>query len=342
VKVCALVAPLALVAVLLPAACDDKRPSTPPKRPPKPSRSTVSGSGSASKGAALKTTAKAPTLDVEVTTRYPAARRVVGLGDVHGDLGAARAALKLGGLIDDAGHWSGGDSVLVQTGDVLDRGDDEQAILDLLMRLQAEAKDAGGAVHLLQGNHELMNVAGDFRYVTPGGFADFQDVDGVRTDDLRLRRLPEAHRARAAAFMPGGVYAKRLATHPVVVVVGDTVFAHGGVTPKWAAAIDRVNAEVAAWLLGASKAGAKVVMSPDSPVWSRDYSDDTDEDDCESLSKALGTMGASRMVVGHTVQRRINAACDEKVWRIDVGMASHYGGTPQVLELQDGEVKVLK
>ncbi|HHH27997.1 MAG TPA: calcineurin [Polyangiaceae bacterium] len=276
-----------------------------------------------------------------ITTRYPSARRVVAIGDVHGDLKATHAALRLGGLIDDGGHWAGGDTVVVQTGDVLDRGDDEQAILDLLMSLQAEAKKAGGAVHLLQGNHELMNAAGDFRYVTPGGWEDFRDAPGVDESDPRVARYPPDHRARAAAFLPGGSYAKRIATHPVVVIVGDTVFAHGGVTPTYAGDIERINSEVASWLLGGPPKGAQIVMKPDSPVWSRHFSDDTDADDCTMLDESLDEMKAKRMVVGHTVQRKINAACDDKVWRIDVGMASHYGGTPQALELVDGEVRIL-
>lgn len=331
-KICAVALPVVLAAALLPVACDEGRPSAPPKRPPKPPKPAATAP-IAGKGPAAGS--------VSVTTRYPSARRVVAIGDVHGDLAATRAALRLGGLIDDGGHWSGGDTVLVQTGDVLDRGDDEQAILDLLMNLQAEAKKAGGAVHLLQGNHELMNAAGDFRYVTPGGWTDFQDAPGVDAGDPRATRYPPEQRARVAAFLPGGSYAKRIATHPVVVIVGDTVFAHGGVTPDYAEDVERINAEVATWLLGGPPKGAQVVMKPDSPVWSRHFSDDTDEEDCALLDQSLGKMKAKRMVVGHTVQKKINAACDDKVWRIDVGMASHYGGTAQALELVDGEVRVL-
>ena len=48
------------------------------------------------------------------------------------------------------------------------------------------------------------------------------------------------------------------------------------------------------------------------------------------------------MVVAHTVQERgINAACQEQVWRVDVGMAAYYGGTPEVLEVIDGLVAVI-
>src|SRR5690242_4946969 len=97
--------------------------------------------------------------------RRPATGRVVAVGDLHGDLTATRAALRVAGVFDPHDSWIGGTTTLVQTGDVLDRGDDEQAIIDLLERLETEAAAAGGAVIWLLGNHELMNAAGDFRYV---------------------------------------------------------------------------------------------------------------------------------------------------------------------------------
>jgi hypothetical protein len=278
-------------------------------------------------------TTAAPASVVDVKTRYLAVDRVVALGDVHGDIAATRKALKLGGLIDDDDNWVGGDTTLVQTGDVLDRGNDEQAIIDLLVRLQEQAADNGGHVHLLHGNHELMNVAGDFRYVTAAGMTDFADAPGVDMSSPRMMRMPVSQRARAAAFFPGSAYATKLASHPVVVIVGDTVYCHGGVLPKHAAELDRLNREVSAWLLGSSRVGAMVVAQTDSPVWSRHYSDQPDEADCKLLDETLRLLGVKRMVVGHTVQRRINPACGGKVWRIDVGMSAHYGGSPQVLEL---------
>src|SRR5262245_60772701 len=67
----------------------------------------------------------------EVPSKLPAAPRLVAIGDIHGDLAAARAALRTGGVIDADDHWSGGTATVVQTGDILDRGDDEQAIVDL-------------------------------------------------------------------------------------------------------------------------------------------------------------------------------------------------------------------
>ena len=81
----------------------------------------------------------------------------------------------------------------------------------------------------------------------------------------------------------------------------------------------------------------------DSPVWSRHFSDETDVDDCALLDQVLDAVSASRMVVGHTVQRPgITSACDGKVWRIDVGMAAYYDGVISVLEVVGDEIRIIQ
>lgn len=317
------------IAVALASACD-RSPSEPPA--PKP-RSTSNPLESLP-------------ADNDPSFRFQAAGRVVALGDVHGDLDATRRALRLAGAIDDANKWVGGKLVVVQTGDVLDRGDDERAILDLLVSLRSQAKAAGGALVSLLGNHETMNVAGDFRYVTPGGFRAFFDVptEGIARD--ALAKLPEPSRPRAAAFFPGGVYAKHLATFAIVAVVNDTVFVHGGVLPSHVRyGIGNINRETQAWLNGERDAPPKLIGSEDGPLWTRRYSTPKVEaHSCGLLSTVLDRLGAKRMVVGHTPQNGgISSACDDKVWRIDVGLAKHYGGGPsQVLSISDGRVEVLR
>src|SRR5205085_12436483 len=135
-------------------------------------------------------------------------------------------------LIDDHDAWIGKDAVLVQTGDILDRGDDEQAILDLFFKLEAEAKAQDGEVIMLLGNHELMNAAGDFRYVTPGAMHDFDEVA----------------KDRIAALGPGGPYAKKLANHGVIAIVGDTIYSHAGVIGDFVTQVDAVNMSSRCWL----------------------------------------------------------------------------------------------
>jgi hypothetical protein len=260
--------------------------------------------------------------------RYPAAKRLVAIGDLHGDLAATRGALRAAGAIDDADRWIGGDLVVVQTGDVLDRGDDEQAIVDLLERLEKEAAAAGGALIWLLGNHELMNTAGDFRYVTPGGFADFADAPGVDASKAPAAADPLV-KARAAAFLPGGPYARTMGGQAVVAIVGDTVYSHAGVLPAWTSRLDDTNRVARCWLTGGGPP-PPALEAQDGPVWQRDYG--RDPSDCAALDQALAALGARRMVVGHTPQQAgITHACGEKLWRIDVGMSAHYGGPIQVL-----------
>jgi hypothetical protein len=157
-------------------------------------------------------------------------------------------------------------------------------------------------------------------------------------------RLPEHARPRAAAFLPGGPYAKKLATRPVILRVGDTVFVHGGVLPSHARyGAGRLNREVQAWMSGAAPSPPAVVTAEDSPVWTRRYSaGDLGSDDCEVLGRALAALSAKRMVVGHTVQKGgITSGCGERVFRIDVGMSSHYGGRPEVLEIAGDTTRIL-
>lgn len=260
--------------------------------------------------------------------------RVVAIGDVHGDLEATRRALRLGGLIDDGDHWVGAHTVAVQVGDQLDRGDGERAILELFDALREEAHAAGGAFVALIGNHEQMNAQLDFRYVTEGGWLDFADVAAEGPADPRVSALPAAHRGRAVAFLPGGPYALRLARHNVIQIVDSTLFVHGGVLPVHVAAgLDALNAEHRAWLSGEGELSA-LWDSSNSPVWDRTYSDETTAADCIVLEDMLDQLGLARMVVAHTVQDNgINAVCDGRVYRVDVGLSAYYGGPLQVLEI---------
>lgn len=274
-------------------------------------------------------------------TMSEAPERLIAMGDVHGDYEAMMQALFLAGLVDDAGDWSGGTSWVVQTGDQLDRGETERRILDEILRLSEEAWEAGGAFIALNGNHEAMNVELDLRYVTDGGFEDFADLaPPVSDQDEELLSYPEAQRGRVAAFRPGGPYALVLAEQNISVIVGDTVFVHGGINPTHAErGLERINDEVQDWMRGEDD--WPWIVDGEGPVWIRDYSDETGDEECAELEDALGILGVSRMVVGHTVYGEINHACDEQVWRVDVGMASYYGGDPSVLEIVGDDLSVI-
>lgn len=251
------------------------------------------------------------------------AGRVVAIGDLHGDLNVTRKALRLAGAIGADDRWIGGSLVVVQTGDSIDRGDDDRAVLELLDRLFAESARVGGALIALTGNHEVMNVQGDLRYVSKKSAAAFE-------------------RGRAKAFAPSAPFARLLASWPVIAKVGDSVLAHGGVLPEHVKyGIDAINLETAQWMRG-ERAAPAVLLQEDSPVWTRLYSADPGPAECAQLEHVLKALGAARMVVGHTPQPNgISSACNDKVWRIDTGMSHIYGGTLQVLNIEAGQVSVL-
>jgi len=270
--------------------------------------------------------------------------RMVAIGDLHGDLEKARSALRLAGAIDENDLWIGGELVVVQTGDICDRGPYDRAIFDLLDRLAAEARDAGGAVQRVLGNHELLNATGYMNYVAPGGFAAFYDFFDLYADDPTLADFPEEERPRRGAMRPTGPYALVLAQADVARRIGRTVFVHGSLLPDHAEyGIERMSDETRAWLRGEREAPPTIVSGIENPMASRRFGYDPDQTTCDLAEEALDAAGAERMVIGHTIQYDgANSVCGGHVWRIDTGMSSYYKDGPvEVLELTPRGARVL-
>ncbi len=324
-------ASLALCALVAVSACKREREPESRSTPAAPDRHKPQASPAA-----------APTPAAPV--RLPAAARVIAIGDLHGDFDQARAALRLGGAIDKEDDWIGKRLVVVQVGDELDRGNGEESILELFDALADKAKAAGGAVIPLDGNHEVMNVQGDFRYVTHDGFSAFAHFTPAGPPPPALQVFPELARGRAFVFLPGGRFARLLAKRNVIQIVGDTVFVHGGVLPAHVDyGIERIDAETSAWMRGELPRLPPIMQSQDAPIWTRRYSEgEPDADTCAELGKVLASLHVKRMVVGHTVQTQgVSSACDGRVWRIDVGLSHFYDGPTQALEIAGDKLQVL-
>ena len=179
--------------------------------------------------------------------------RVVAISDVHGAYEAMVRTLQNADLIADDLTWSGGATHLVIVGDLLDRGPNSRDAMDLLMRLEGEARAAGGQVHVLVGNHEVMNLNGDLRYVSSAEYAAFAEeeteqererwfnahVERAGKDDAGLdairaefdSRFPPGYFAHRRAFASDGSYGQWLLSKPAIVVVNETAFVHGGLSP---------------------------------------------------------------------------------------------------------------
>ena len=315
-----------------------------------------------------------PRAEDTTTTSYKrsSVERLIAIGDVHGDLGKTREAFRAARLTNDRDEWIGGSATCVQVGDQLDRGKDEVAILHFLERLRGEARNAGGELIVMNGNHETLNVSGRFRYALAEGSADFarwrarQDIgkmlrascglaaglcDARVGDAAKAAVLPQYVKERESdrwrALAPGAPVALRFLAHqPVVVAIGSTLFVHGGVLPEHVTyGLDVLNKEISHWMRQGKIKGAPPlsVQGKDSLVWARDYSHAQQHRcDCDLLKETLKMIpGVDRVVVGHTIQHPhgITSACDGKVIRVDVGMSKGcVDAQPEVLEiLNDGE-----
>lgn len=285
-------------------------------------------------------------------------KRVLAIGDLHGDYDVFLTLLKNAKVIDSELNWSGADTYVVQVGDVLSKGSEELAIIKLIQKLEVQAEKAGGAFIALNGNHELYNVDLNFKSVTKKGYLDFEKfaapyANGLPSDfpkDVKkfLYETDAYKHGRVFAFMPGGPMAKYLATHNSVLKIGETIFVHGGVEPEYALkGLEKLNRDISEWMDGSGRK-RKYIFNVDAPLWSRLYSDDKEFDEmtsCESLEESLKILGAKRMVVAHSPQPHINSACNDKVWRIDTGMskAINGGGELGLIEIiYDDLVKIHK
>lgn len=176
--------------------------------------------------------------------------RVVAFADVHGAFDDWTRLLRELQVIDADNNWVGGRSHLVSTGDLVDRGPDSRKVVELLMQLQRQARAAGGDVHLTLGNHEVMVMTGDLRYVSEAEFAAFAADEtpadrealwqgyrrvnpGGSDDEVRAlfeREYPPGFVALRKAYSPGGELGDWLLQQHFVIRVNDKVYMHGGIS----------------------------------------------------------------------------------------------------------------
>jgi hypothetical protein len=176
-----------------------------------------------------------------------ATQRVVAIGDIHGDFDAFTGILQRAHLVDASLKWTGSGATLVQLGDFLDRGPKSRQVMDLLMSLQKNAPRQGGKVVVLMGNHEAMNLYGDYRYVKSTDYAAFAiDRGASRANKAEYPGKPAGFAERCEAFSADGLYGKWIRTLPAIVRIDDSIFLHGGISPDLASSsIDKLNSLIA-------------------------------------------------------------------------------------------------
>eukprot|EP00510_Aplanochytrium_minuta_P002985 CAMPEP_0184009598 /NCGR_PEP_ID=MMETSP0954-20121128/2701_1 /TAXON_ID=627963 /ORGANISM="Aplanochytrium sp, Strain PBS07" /LENGTH=258 /DNA_ID=CAMNT_0026289003 /DNA_START=472 /DNA_END=1248 /DNA_ORIENTATION=- len=231
-------------------------------------------------------------------------------------------------------EWIGEDTFVIQTGDVFDRGPHTAQILRFFRRLQTEAVAASGCIVLLMGNHELMNIAGDFRYASAKETAAFGGLEG-RKEALELN-----------SFLGDSLRNLRIA---VTITQGATksVFAHAGLLPNMlesmGGTVESVNEYFRARLQSAKLSAVRGIirksppMLEEGPLWNRFYAGPETDRMCETVEKSLELISADRMIIGHTVQSsgKPRFKCSNRLIMADTGLSRYYGGNVAILLMEN-------
>jgi diadenosine tetraphosphatase ApaH/serine/threonine PP2A family protein phosphatase len=229
------------------------------------------------------------------------ANRIAAISDIHGQYALMLRLLQAAGVLDATGHWQFADGHLVIVGDVMDRGDGVTPAFWQLYQLQQQAAAAGGKVHLLPGNHETMVLRGDLRY--------------LHEHYQQTTRL--LNQSQQQLYAPDTVLGQWLRRQPLFIRINDTLFVHGGLSPAYAQRVAQqgVTAEqvLSAYQqsLGKSRDAIKAeplqafLQGSDGPLWYRGYFRRGSDFTPDVLRTLLQTLGASRIVVGHTTMDQV-------------------------------------
>lgn len=288
---------------------------------------------------------------------------IVAIGDIHGDYPNYMEALRQAGLVNSEGNWQAGDTHFVQLGDLPDRGPDSARIMRHMQQLEQQATQDGGKVHALIGNHELLNMLDDLRYVHPGEYKalrgpdtsqlqenyfqqymDYLEVQGEAPDvddDYREewnQRFPLGYVEHRIAWSPEGEFGSWVLQHNTVIRINNILFLHAGMGPEMPnLSISRINNEVRAELSGTK--APHLVDLEDGPLWYRGLARNDEAKESRNLRRIQRRYNVDYIVIGHTPGlKTILPRFDGHVFVVDSGISDYYGGHPASLHFENGTI----
>jgi hypothetical protein len=251
------------------------------------------------------------------------------LGDLHGDLENTKIALQKAGLINSDNQWIKSNCKLIQMGDQVDavcRTKDKEKcnniinldveVIYFMEEMARQAEKFNSKVISILGNHEIMNIYGDLRFVAEN---DIKRIGG-RNERLRL-------------FQPGSELAKLLSNRPLIYKYNDYIFCHGGLSMSMLKknSIEDMNNQTKEWLLN-QRRQPEFLETEDSPIWSRKFAFDMGNQ--SELDQILKHTKSKKIFVGHTVVDNIQSKYEGKFWLTDVGISSTFPGDQiQIIEI---------
>lgn len=273
--------------------------------------------------------------------KYDMPSKLIAISDIEGNFNAFASFLSANQVIDRDFNWIYGDGHLVLVGDFVDRGPNVMQTLWLIYELEAQAEAAGGQVHFILGNHEIMNINGNFDYAL-GKYHKLADM---------LGEYEEAWLNNRMLFSKKSELGRWLRSKNIIEQIGDYIFVHAGLAPDLGEvklSLNIMNRTARAnidndqlYFEPGPDPIANFVMGVKGPFWYRGavmnykyYDKITDE----QLSSVLDNYRAKAMVIGHTVVADVSYGYDGKVIRIDIkhGRKKRSGKTKGIL-IKDGQ-----
>ncbi|MCP4157918.1 MAG: metallophosphoesterase [bacterium] len=254
------------------------------------------------------------------------------ISDIHGQYHLFEDLMKGAGIVTSRMHWNWGEGHLVILGDIFDRGEEVTEILWCIYRLQQEAKRKGGMVHYLLGNHELMILRNNHRYLHP----KYKYV-GERIPGKNFRQL----------FLRGTILGDWLRSCNTIMRINDMLFVHGGIHPgllKMNLSINRINRVIRRNLDRPQeeiKANDMLnfLFRGEGPLWYRGYfapGKQYPQAKSVQVYDILKKFKAKHIVVGHTTQEHVSTRHDNRVIAVDGGLKFGKKGRGEALYWEKG------
>ncbi|MES1214317.1 MAG: metallophosphoesterase [Bacteroidota bacterium] len=249
--------------------------------------------------------------------------KVFACSDIEGNFAGFRKLLQGNGIIDNSLNWSFGDGHLVLIGDFFDRGEQVTEVLWFIYLLEEKAKAAGGYVHFILGNHEIMNLSSDLRY-----------VNAKYTNNAVL--LGERYESLYTANTELGRW---LRTKNVIERVGDVLYLHAGISSeinRLAMSVRDINKLARPYyadtLYDYKDPRQGLIMADLGPFWYRGYYTGKTKATQEQVDSTLWQYNVRHIATGHTiVADTVSVWYDGKVFNTDV---HHAAGKSEALLIE--------
>jgi len=271
----------------------------------------------------------------KIASEYQQPEKVVAISDIEGNFYALQSILQGAGVINDKCNWTFGANHLMILGDLIDRGNNILACLWLIYKLDAQAKEYGGVVHYLLGNHELMNFSNDFRYVHPKYL--YQKVTAMIYKNL---------------FKNSSILYNWIRSKNTVEKIGDYLFVHAGISPlivQQDYSIAEVN-DMVRNNLGKEKDQIltykeRILFGDNGPLWYRgllDYDEQLRALKEEEITALVQHFKTEKVVIGHTVVPSLKKLLNDRLLAIDIIQPAKKSTlTVKALLIKDGTEHVI-